>query len=725
MGDQLSRLSTNGYFLFVRSPPTYPPHPPLHRKGVRVADLFSPLLTFRCVSGSGDVATLLEQVRSSARILSELSGPAGAVGPELVRVIEAARQEVERRLSGGDLLVAVASETPAVKRAFLNALVGARAFDPEVTHEGETVIEVRSAATIDYEARLKDGTTIAFSVRMTDRGESFARARSRAEEEMSEAESAERRLRARVDHAERETIERTAPRKVSPARRASGPSRLWQWLVSALLALFGRSRATPPALPSGEPTPDEEDAEAAAISKQSLAEARARVEQAAARIELVRLESVRYEQERAESYVRDLRELSDANARGADVVRLLVACPTPYLASGVALVDAAEPPVDADGCIVIAGDDPPSPELLSRLARALLPAKPHVVRKPAELPAVLDRVQAARPIVAGVRVAAALRRCIAHVADEGARTEAICEKRIAALEAQRIPQPAEFRARQMLRMRKAVDDAARDVEQATLRRWQAHIARTKEDWRAGVEACADRKTMEAFVRTINQNAPAHLQELVEDAGRHAITELQRASETLQEWFLQEIHARYQVTRRIEEGDAPVAVVGEALDVAPLGRAPLESAVDRFERGRVGLGLGGVAAGAAVGTIIVPGIGTAIGAFVGVLAGFLRGLDSLKKECSTRLDTCLDDVERSVTAQIVGRQASLAEALRASLDEAFEHALARLEESIARLMALERRVLETERTRRSDLSKLRSILEEHAARFEPSALPASG
>jgi phage-related tail protein len=131
---------------------------------------------------------------------------------------------------------------------------------------------------------------------------------------------------------------------------------------------------------------------------------------------------------------------------------------------------------------------------------------------------------------------------------------------------------------------------------------------------------------------------------------------------------------------------------------------------------VGIGLGGAAAGAAVGTLIVPGIGTAIGAFLGVFAGFLKGLDSLKSECVTRLDSCLEDVERSVSAQIVGREASFAEAIRASLDEAFDRAVERLEESIARLMALERRVLDAERKRRDDLAKLRALLDEHASRF---------
>jgi hypothetical protein len=647
-----------------------------------------------------------------------------------VRAIEAGRAEVERRLAMGDLLVAVAGETSATRRAFFNALVGARAFDPAATENPRAVVTIKSGPAIDYVARRWDGTSTEFGVRMADRAESFAKARARAERELAEAQIAEREARARAEtaeRAERETAERTEKlhRPAPSPQRAVGVLSLWAWLVRVVLAVFGGARrralasASQPELPA--PSVDV-DANAEAPPETTtpdereswIADARARVQQAAARLDRVAAERTRYEQERAESFVRDLRELTDCSGRGGDVVELQISLPTALLPAGVALVAAAEPPPDAEGCIAVAGEGPASPELTARLAKALVPAKPHVVRVPTDLPAVLEQVQAARPVVAAVRAAAALRRVIALVTEAGARAEAVCTKRITTLEGQRIPEPAEFRARQMIRMRKAIDDAAREVEEGTLRRWRGDVAHTKEEWRAGVESCADRKAVEAFVRTINQSAPAHLQALVDDASHHAVAELQHASETLQEWFLQEIHERYRVTRRIEEGDAPAAVVGDALEIEPLGRGPLQSTLDRFEKERFDLGLGGAAAGAAVGTLIVPGLGTAIGAVIGVFAGFLKGVDSLKKECAARLDACLDDVERSVSAQIAGREASLAEALRASLDEAFDRALERLEESLQRLMALERRVLDMERRKLEELGALRRMLEDLAA-----------
>src|SRR5262249_46475617 len=94
----------------------------------------------------------------------------------------------------------------------------------------------------------------------------------------------------------------------------------------------------------------------------------------------------------------------------------------------------------------------------------------------------------------------------------------------------------------------------------------------------------------------------------------------------------------------------------------------------------------------------------------------KGLDSLKQECAARLDGCLDDVQRSVAAQIAGRQATFAQELRASLDDALDAALKRLDASISRLMSLERRVLDAARKKREDLATLGSTLEGNVVRI---------
>jgi hypothetical protein len=309
-------------------------------------------------------------------------------------------------------------------------------------------------------------------------------------------------------------------------------------------------------------------------------------------------------------------------------------------------------------------------------------------------------------------LAMAVRQCIVRVSEEALRAEATCEKRIAALERQRIPDPGEFRAQQLLRVDGAIEKGARDVEGSTLLCWREKIAHTKRAWHLDIETCTDRKEVVRVIERLNQTAATELQARVDDTVEHAIADLQRTSETIQIWLLEEIHARYHVARREEEGASPAAVVGEAIDMPVLGRTPLESTLDKFETRRVDLGLGGAAAGAVVGTLIVPGIGTAIGAFVGVFAGLLRGVDSLKQECVARLDERMSEIEHDVAAQITGRRSSFEEALRASLHDALDQALERRQESIARVTALERKVLDSEYEKRAKLANLRALVDRH-------------
>jgi hypothetical protein len=677
------------------------------------------------VQARGELAAFVERIRLAASALSRLVGPASAVGPDLVDAIRATGEEVDRWLGSKETVVALAGDDSA-KRSLLNAIIGARAFDPAARSDPDAVVLLRPARAFDYSARKRDRTVVEFGWRMPPREEAFAKAQQRAESEWEAAEAAERELRERLEDARQEAAEKTLanPSKDPPPPELLPPlRRVLRWLarLSRLVkSVLARRRGGPAELPGSGWTPEEAQAarerELAEIER-SFTEAGARLKQATARVEALRTERPKYDQERAEAFVQDVRALTDRSVRGDGVISLTIACPTVHLPPDMAIVDAGETPYASDGVLVVAlGNGAPKPGDLEQLAETQRPARVHVVHKLADLAAAFDRVRAEQPVVAAARAATAVRACIVRVAEEGARAEATCAKRIAALEGQRIPDPTEFRARQMERVGRAIDEAARDVQAGTLERWHAAIGGTKQEWRAGIEGCSTRKQMETFVRTVNRTARTELQKLVDEVSQYAIFELQRVSESIQTWLLEEIHARYHVARRIEEDDGLAAVIGEVIQMEPLGRSPLESALDKFETRRMNLGLGGVAAGAVLGTLIVPGVGTAIGAFVGVFAGLLKGLDSLKQECVARLDGCLDEVERSVASQLAGRQATFAEELRASLDDALDAALQRLDASISRLMALERRVLETERKKREDLATLRSTLEENVVKI---------
>ncbi len=197
-----------------------------------------------------------------------------------------------------------------------------------------------------------------------------------------------------------------------------------------------------------------------------------------------------------------------------------------------------------------------------------------------------------------------------------------------------------------------------------------------------------------------------------------VGEMQRSSVTMQLWVLEEIHARYQVARRLSAGEGPAPVIADAAsgEFATLDGAPFADAMAAFEHHRVGYGLGGAAAGAVLGTLIAPVIGTAIGAFVGVFAGLLKGVDSLKRDCAATIEACVDESWQQIRAQLESRRESLAGALRASLEEALDVAMQRFARSIANLMELETKTLAAERAKLARLGTLRASLEAYEAHF---------
>jgi hypothetical protein len=671
------------------------------------------------MKSGGNLRALVEHVRLASRALSELAGPALAVGPDLVEAIRVTREDMERRLYGDEIVIALAGE-PIAQRSLLNAIVGARAFDPAAIAGAGVVVALRAARTFDYTAQMRLGHVVEFASRMPARDESFAEAQQHAEAERDTAEAAERDARDRLEEAQREAVEQTLelpPKTVAPVERWSFWQRLAGWVAHVARTFSGwhpRLIGSPAGWNAGLARFARER-EISAL-EHGVDEARSGRENALARLEGLRTERPMHEQRRAEAFLAEVRALTDVRECGKGVLSLSVACPTPHLPDDVTLV-ASDVPRLADAVLYVVGaDSEPESERIAVLTKLVRPARVHVVRKLGELARVFDAVRSERPAVAAAHAAAAARSCIVRVAEEGARAEATCKRRIAAIESQRMPDPAEFRAQQLERIGPSVQEGAREVQTAMLERWRTAILCTREEWRTGLQACSTRRQVQAFARTIHKTAHARLQAAVDDVASSGVVDLQRVSESIQTWFLEEVRARYHVARRIEAGDAPATVIPADIEVDPLDRPPLASALDRFEARRVKLGLGGVAAGALVGTLVVPGIGTAIGAFVGVFAGWLKRIEPLKQECLARLERCLDDVERSVAEQIENRQACLADELRTSLEVAFDFALEQLDSSIARLMALECRVLETERQRSEDLAQLRSTLQKNVERI---------
>jgi hypothetical protein len=663
-----------------------------------------------------DPSTQIDEIRSRTRELFALLRSARDLGEDPDSAVERAAAEVERRLSAGERTIALRGERNA-RQALLDAIVGARVF-ASVKREPATRLRLRAGPVIDYEAKLRGGGVERFQRSVPEREDTFAKAIARAERALAAAEEEQ----ARAVASELEATQRHAPTLVLGTRRWWAPLlAAWVWLVSFLR---GARSVTPAATLAVAAVRSD-----AGVNDAGVKDAAARVAAAAAHAASLRTDRDRYGLQRRESFFGSLRELSDALSRGGEVVELTIDIPTDVLPASVALLSAPEigPEDGVDGCLLVtdlAGRSPaPFPGALGVIAsRVVSPEAPA-----GDVRRALDEVLRAAPLVAADLAVSLARSSIGKAMEGGARVEALCLERVAALEGQRLTDPAEFRARSLGRMERAIEDGARDVLRAAIDRLPPRALALKAEWRGALLSCGDRKAVEACVRKIRDVAPARVAALGDETNDFVIGEVQRASDTMQIWLLEEIHARYHVARRASIGDGPAPVIEEAGagELTGIDGGLLEGAMDAFEQRRVGYGLGGAAAGAVLGTLVAPVIGTAIGAFLGVLTGLLTRIDSLKQDCAARIEACVDDVAEAIRAQLESRHATLGAALRASLEEALDAAMQRFERSIARLMEVERKTLAAEHERLARLAELRASLEAHGAWFAALAEDARG
>jgi exonuclease VII small subunit len=448
----------------------------------------------------------------------------------------------------------------------------------------------------------------------------------------------------------------------------------------------------------------------------ALDQAQERLARARARVEQITADREHYEGERKHAFLEELRALGDANERGAKVIELRVEVPSPVLIPGFDLVSGADDALldDADGCILLTDDRGDTKVDLSTAIEKLHPITPRALRgaNVHELPRVLDRMAMDHPLVVGTRAIERAAPCIARAIENSSLAERTSRTRIDALERQRIMNPADFRSRSLARVEKASREAADEIARGAVSSLKEAIADLRKEWTTAINTAASRGAVEAVVKIVNEEAQMRVVHIVDAANGRIASELQRASDTMQTWLLEELRVRCEVVRR-ESMPERVGVLAEPIEELTF-RPPLSSVLEKFERKRVDIGMGGAAAG---GTLIVPGIGTAIGAFAGTFAGLFKGLDSLKRDCIQKLEVSLHMVERHLREQIDALPPRFACAIQASLEEALDQALARFERSITHLLDLERRTLATEQAKLQRLSELRSVLADHDARFK--------
>jgi hypothetical protein len=702
------------------------------------------------------VSDLLEEVRGATAALAELARKDGVLWPRMSAALRATCDDVRRRLTSKELGILLVGPSDA-KRVLVNTAVGEVVLRCEA-REPAGVVLVRHGDEAHYTCDLRDGSTQALSSAVRAKTRALRDALSRAERELADAERDLADLRRRVAEvrARKAPSERSEPlaiAKVAAKRLVDWLFVLVAWVIAlaervrkrARLQQDGRTGESTVALllpEPAEPAPplstDERFLQIVELER-ALLDAEPRVERANAAVERARDEATAHEAERSRIFFEDVHALTDADARGAEIVEVAIDHPSALLPPGLVLVDA--PPLlqadaperdaawkrvrdDLGGCIVISPGGRANvlaPDLVTRLhpiaphsVRGLVPgAGTHAraelaARLRAELPVLFGRIREESPTVVAAFVTRTVRDRLVVLTKACTTTAAEIEAQVAELETRWAASATGFRTKTLEGMRPTIDAAAEALLRSAREALRSRIAELASEWREAIAACEGRASVDACIAQVNATAPARLRTLCDDLAERMAKGAQTAGDTLQRSLLDKL-------RLAEQADSPVIVsvppgLAEGDDVPTSVRdAPLAATHDAFERKRVHIGLGGAAAGAALGTLIFPGIGTAVGAMVGVLAGLVEGTGALKQRAIAHVEAHAASVEGALAAQLNGAVSSVARDLAASVDATLEAVLPRLFEETQRTVARERQKLE-------ELARIRAMLTGHEARF---------
>ena len=723
---------------------------------------------------------LTQDVRDAAGALSALVPHAVSFGEGVADSIKAACEAVEPTLAKEELVVAVVGEAGA-KRAFLRNVLGADAIVGPKARK-ERTFRIRARGPYDYTAKTSDGHAIRFARNVPDRDPLYRKSIEQAEERVRVAQASRDALVAQVERTRQEVrdaearivanenetevmgetfasawrahkaaqmrlaaIDKTMPEVPELFRTAPAWWAVWLWVMRWMMqskwrepvAQYQQNRAEATVAKArakeledaaqGTENAREDlkrrgEAEAANLERAhgalaavevALAEERG-VADAEKHVDTLVRDQAKYAGERKGEFLADIHDF-DETARGDDIEDIDIELPLDHANApppGFVLVVAPDVPQDADACL-----------------RAGLKGD-----RPAGMPCVASMEEIANDKAELLAAACAfrLRACIHQIAAARKNAEAAHEKRLAALETQRIPHPDEFRAKQIKKSERAIDKSTDEIVATAREKLAADVAAIEKDWISRFESAGRRRDIDVAIDDVNQRGKIRVLEMLESVSELVAREMQSHGESIERFALDEIQSEYRTQKRMRaESLAPVAsdVTGEDLAEGIATLVPIPYARRDFQRRRMRMTTGAVAFGAALGAGAAVAVHhwfvVGIGAALGVLAFFASPTRVLRRDALSCARAYIAELARKSEANLRAKRADVATGLRASLDEALDEALRRINDAITRLMTVEKNAIEAERATLANLAKTRGTLEDHDARLRAGLTPFTG
>jgi GTP-binding protein EngB required for normal cell division len=337
----------------------------------------------------------------------------------------------------------------------------------------------------------------------------------------------------------------------------------------------------------------------------------------------------------------------------------------------------------------------------------------------AEVAKLFKLLRQERALVLGSWSAGVVLRCIGDVAQAEKRAEQSYLERIEALEAQRSPEPEQFRLELMARFEPTMKERATQVIASALSVLAEHAGLARVDCRQQVAACKTKDELRARAPQLATTIADKLARACREVQTHLDEQTLRAAREVVEAGFHSLRERYDLLHEVTRtSEIPIRLEVELGPPAQKVDLPVvfEQTLRSFHLTRVGFGLGGAAAGAVAGTLFLPGIGSAAGALVGAMASFAKTLGSAKGECAVITDECVARDSQEIAERVKEIEPRVAGALRASFGTALRQAIDRFARWIIEPIEAERAAIQRERDKLEHLKRHHGWLLTHDAQL---------
>lgn len=308
----------------------------------------------------------------------------------------------------------------------------------------------------------------------------------------------------------------------------------------------------------------------------------------------------------------------------------------------------------------------------------------------AELSRLFGFLAEERLTILSARCAAALASGREEVARAQEAATAASRARIAALEAGRIVDPARFRAERLAAAVRAVAEGMEGEKVLARTRLDLRLKPVEEAVEAELHSRRDRAELELWATTLG----TRLQPLMDDARKRCADAMLAGAGRLHGRVEAPLIASFEERYRVAIGS-----VGPALEAsAPLAIGMPALARAELDLATIGAGLGGAAAGALVGALLLPGIGALLGGAIGAFASRFAPQPNLTEQHEAALQRWFAETRRALNTWSDNHADALRDELQTQLAARIDAELSRYAAWIEGRIAEERAAIEAERGR---------------------------